>query len=131
MIIVLDASGAVEIALGRENAPRFMDYLKKTDVILAPDIYVSEITNVFWKYSQFSQFTDEICLKGIEFCINLIDDFLDSKNLWREAYYESVKNNSSTYDMFYLVAARRNYGRIVSMDKRLNMLAEKENLLIG
>lgn len=130
MIIVLDASGAVEIALGRENASRFMDYLKKADIILAPDTYVSEVTNVFWKYCQFSQFTDEICLRGIEFCLNLIDDFTDSKDLWREAYFEGVKNGCSTYDMFYLVTARRNYGLIASLDKKLNMLAEKENLII-
>ncbi|MFA6009206.1 MAG: type II toxin-antitoxin system VapC family toxin [Desulfobacteraceae bacterium] len=131
MIIVLDASGAVEIALGRENSILFMNHLKNADVILAPDTYVSEITNIFWKYSKFSQFSDEICLKGIDFCINLIDDFIDSKDLWREAYFESVKNDSSTYDMFYLVAARRNYGLIISMDKKLNKLAEKEHLKMG
>lgn len=128
MIIVLDASGAVEIALQKENSTRFMNYLKKADVILAPDIYVSEVTNVFWKYRKFAQFTDEICLKGIEFCINLIDDFIDPKDLWREAYFEGVSNENSTYDMFYLVTARRNYGLIISMDKKLNTLAEKENL---
>ncbi len=130
MIIVLDASGAIEIALERENSTRFMNYLKNASVILAPDIYISEVTNVFWKYSRFAQFTDEICLKGIDFCIDLIDDFIDSRDLWREAYFEGVRNKSSPYDMFYLVTARRNYGLIISMDKKLNLLAEKENLLI-
>ena len=130
MIIVLDASGAVEIALEKENARYFMDILKKADVILAPDTFVSEITNVFWKYRKFAPFTDDICLKGIEFCVNLIDDFLPSKDIWRESYHEGVKNNCSTYDMFYLVTARRNSGLIMSMDRKLNTLAEKEKLKI-
>lgn len=72
------------------------------------------------------QFTDDACIKGIEFCLNLIDDFIDSKELWREAYSEGVRNQSSTYDMFYLISARRNSGVLLSMDKKLNLLAKKE-----
>jgi len=32
--------------------------------------------------------------------------------------------------MFYLVAARRNSGALISMDKKLNAIAEKEGLKI-
>ena len=32
--------------------------------------------------------------------------------------------------MFYLVAARRNAAKIVSMDKKLNALAEREGMRI-
>ncbi len=126
MTVILDASGAVEIALGNKNATLFLSHLKKADIIIAPDIFVSEVTNVFWKYRKFSQFTDDACIKGIEFCLNLIDDFIDSKELWREAYSEGVRNKSSTYDMFYLISARRNSGVLLSMDKKLNLLAKKE-----
>ncbi len=128
MIIVLDASGAVEIALGNAHAQQFLQFLKKADVVLSPDIFVSEVTNVFWKYRQLGHLTDEVCLHGIEFCVHLIDDFVDSRELWREAYFEGVKNQTATYDMFYLIAARRNAGKIVSLDKKLNALAEKEEL---
>ncbi len=130
MIVVLDASGAVEIALEKEKSKYFLEILKNTDLIISPDTFVSEVTNVFWKYKKFQQFTDEICMKGIEFCVNLIDDFIPSKDLWRESYFEGVKNSSSTYDMFYLVTAKRNFGKIVSMDKKLNEIAGKEGLRI-
>lgn len=130
MTVVLDASGAVEIALERSSSKKFKEILQRADVIIAPDTFVSEVTNFFWKYRKFSNFSDETCLNGIEFCINLIDDFIDSRELWREAYSEGMRNKSSTYDMFYLVTARRNSGGLVSMDKKLNSIAEKEGLKI-
>jgi predicted nucleic acid-binding protein len=130
MTIVLDTSGAVEIALENEKASEFLAVLQKADIIIAPDIYVSEVTNVFWKYRSFSQFTDDACLKGIEFCVNLVDDFIDSKEIWREAYLEGTKRATSTYDMFYLVVARRNAGLIISMDTKLNLIAKKEGLKV-
>jgi len=130
MTVVLDASGAVEIALKNLRSEDFKEILQKADVILAPDTFISEVTNVFWKYRKFSNFSDEICLSGIEFCINLIDDFISSKELWRESYSEGIKNLSSTYDMFYLITARRNSGFLISMDKKLNVIAEKEGLKI-
>ena len=130
MTVVLDASGAVEIALKNLRSEDFKEKLQKADVILAPDTFISEVTNVFWKYRKFSNFSDDICLSGIEFCINLIDDFVSSKELWRESYSEGIKNQSSTYDMFYLITARRNSGFLISMDKKLNTIAEKEGLKI-
>lgn len=130
MTVVLDASAALEIALANGNASVFLDFLKKADVIISPDTFISEVTNVFWKYRKFSQFSDESCLKGIEFCISLVDDFINSRELWREAYSEGMMNQSSTYDMFYLVAARRNSGKIISMDKKLNSIAERAGLRI-
>ena len=128
MTVVLDASGAVEIALKNQHSRKFTELLQKADVIIAPDTFVSEVTNVFWKYRKFSNFSDESCLNGIEFCVNLIDDFIDSRELWRESYSEGIKNQTSTYDMFYLVTARRSSAAILSMDKRLNAIAEKEGL---
>ena len=130
MTVVLDASGAVEIALKNLRSEDFKEILLKADVILAPDTYISEVTNVFWKYRKFSNFSDEICLSGIEFCINLIDNFIASKELWRESYSEGIKNQSSTYDMFYLITARRNSGFLISTDKKLNTIADKEGLKI-
>jgi predicted nucleic acid-binding protein len=128
LTVVLDASGAMEIALGNARSQEFKDALQRADVILAPDTFVSEIANAFWKYRKFANFPDVSCLKGIEFCISLIDDLVDAKQLWREAYFESSKSQSPTYDIFYLVTARRNSGVLISMDKKLNEIAEREGL---
>ena len=128
MIIVLDASGALEIALEKGKAKTFLGFIQEADIVISPDTFISEVTNAFWKYRRFSQFSDDICLIGIEFCINLIDDFLKSNDLWREAYHEGIKNKCSTYDMFYLVSARRNSAMLLSMDKTLNTIANKSGI---
>ncbi len=53
MIIVLDASAAIEIALKREFSNQFRELLRNSDLVLAPDTFPSEITNIFWKYASF------------------------------------------------------------------------------
>jgi predicted nucleic acid-binding protein len=125
MRVVLDASAAVEIALKKEKSLNFQNQIKKASIVIAPDAFVSEVTSVFWKYKKFQQFTDQVCLRGIEFCLNLVDVFIDSKELWREAYLEGVKNSTSTYDMFYLVAARRNSAKLLTCDKKLTETASR------
>ena len=49
MTVVVDASAAVEIALASEISQRFREVLNDADVVLAPDTFPWEITNVFWK----------------------------------------------------------------------------------
>ncbi len=53
MIVVLDASAAIKIVFQQSSIKTLSEYLKKTDWVIAPDIFISEITNVFWKYHQF------------------------------------------------------------------------------
>jgi predicted nucleic acid-binding protein len=47
--VVLDASAAIEIALGRSQAARLAGILAEADVVLAPELYVSEVVNTIWK----------------------------------------------------------------------------------
>ena len=49
MIVVLDASAAIEIILQLDQARLFEKTLSDSELVLAPDTYPSEITNVFWK----------------------------------------------------------------------------------
>ena len=48
MIIVLDTSAAVEIVLKRERAISLGKNVVQADWIIAPTLFISEITNVFW-----------------------------------------------------------------------------------
>jgi predicted nucleic acid-binding protein len=128
MISILDASAAVEIALGKDEAPVFNRMLIKSEIVLAPDLFVSEITNVFWKYRKFTGISDSQCIEGIEFCINLIDDYVETKELFREVFSQSVSVNHSVYDVFYLVIARRHSARLLTCDRKLKNLAERLNI---
>jgi predicted nucleic acid-binding protein len=67
----------------------------------------------------------EICEKGIIYCLDLVDDYLETKNLCIEVFSESIKNNHSVYDLYYLVLARRNGASVLSRDKKLKALAKE------
>ena len=81
MIVVVDASAAVEIALAKPSANRFREELLDAALTLAPDTYASEITNVFWKSRAHSGLPEQACLKGIEFCLGVVDEYIPSVQL--------------------------------------------------
>lgn len=119
MIVVCDASAALEIALDRNDAERYKDVLKKADIVLVPDIYPSEISNALWKYVTIAGQEIEKCEKALDFCLGLYDDIIETRNLCREAFSESIRHKHPVYDIFYLVIARRNNAALVSKDKKL------------
>jgi predicted nucleic acid-binding protein len=130
MIIVLDASAAIEIVLEKESADHFRESLKKSDLVLAPDTFPSEITNVFWKYASFSNMSKEACDKGIDYCLDLIDDYIETKELCREVFSESINEDHPVYDLFYLILARRYNATLVSKDKKMKKIAKKMKINI-
>jgi predicted nucleic acid-binding protein len=125
MIIVIDASAAVEIALNRELSNKFRELLRQSDLVIAPDTFPSEITNVFWKYAAYSEMPIEKCEKGIDYCIDLVDDYIETRTLCREVFSESNKNDHSAYDLFYLIVARRHNASILSRDKKMKRIAKE------
>lgn len=125
MISIVDASAAVEIALEKDQAIKFKKALAMSEMVLAPDLFISEVTNVFWKYRTLTDISDSQCIEGIQFCIELVDDYINTRDLWREVYSQSVAEKHSVYDVFYLIIARRNSAQLVSCDQKLNRLAAK------
>ena len=125
MIIVLDASAAIEIALNKESGKLFQEILLESDLVIAPDTFPSEITNVFWKYAFHSNMEKEKCEKGIDYCLDLIDDYIDTKSICREVFFESINNEHSSYDIFYLIVARRHNATIITKDKKMIKIANQ------
>ena len=122
MIVVLDASGAAEIALNRPKAPRFREVLSDADLVLAPDIFVTEITNVFWKYVRFSGLSASEATQAVDFSIGLVDSFAEARLLWREALAEAVRLSHPVYDLCYAITARRNGAFLMTCDGKLGAL---------
>jgi predicted nucleic acid-binding protein len=123
MIIVVDASAAIEMALNLESADLFRSVIERADIVIAPDTYPSEICNVFWKYRTYNDLDSIKCEKGIDYCIDLIDDYIETKFLCREVFGESIKNNHPVYDVFYLVLARRHNAMLITKDKKMTKIA--------
>ena len=122
MTVVLDASAAMDVALYGE-ASRFAAWIQDASVVLAPDLFVAEITNAFWKYRQFNGVDDETCSAGIEVCLSMVDGFVESGQLHHEVFHEAARQQHSAYDVFYLVCARRNGATLLTRDRKLRAVA--------
>ena len=92
-------------------------------LVLAPDTYASEITNVFWKYHVYSGLPGQACLAGIEFCLAVVDEYISSVQLCRETFFEASKTEHPVYNMLYLIVARRHHAGLLTKDKKLAELA--------
>jgi predicted nucleic acid-binding protein len=125
MIAVVDVSGAIQIILQKEKSSKFKEIIKRASTRLAPDLFISELTNTFWKYYTAKLITFEDCNQYIEDGINLIDTFMDSRDYWKEAFGEGAKNGHSIYDMYYAIIARRNNGILVTNDTDLAKICKK------
>ena len=125
MIIILDTSAAIDILLGKGNFENYQNLIEKADTVIAPEIYISEITNVAWKYNKIADFTHEESLSLAEDGINLIDQFVAVKDLWKESLREAINNDHPVYDCLYVVCARRNDGILLSRDKKLKKICEE------
>ncbi|MCL1928405.1 MAG: type II toxin-antitoxin system VapC family toxin [Treponema sp.] len=128
MIVVIDVSGVVEILLHKEKAAKFNKTLQGATLRVAPNLYISELTNVFWKYNTAKMRTKDECIKYIKKGIGLIDRFIDSKEIWEEALSEGINNRHSIYDMLYMVTARRNNGVLITNDSELAAICKKNRV---
>ena len=125
MIIVLDVSASIEILFQREKADKFKGVYNQGHWIIAPDLFIAEITNVLWKYYRAGLISHMDCLQYVQDGIDMIDDFPDAKALWKEALAEGIKNNHSIYDMYHAVLARRNDATLITNDGALAKVCEK------
>jgi predicted nucleic acid-binding protein len=125
MITVLDVSAAVQIVLRKEKIKHFKKYYEKSNWVIAPELFIPEITNVLFKYYKANIFNHDECRQFVSDGIALVDAFFESKDLWTEVLGESIKYNHSAYDLFYMVLARRNNAILLSNDRDLIKLCNK------
>lgn len=123
MILVLGVSAAVELLLNKDRAARYREAASAADWVIAPDLYVSETANTFWKYHRAGALPLADCLQLAEDGISLIDTFVPAHELWREALAEAARHGHSVYDLVYLTLARRHAGTLVTRDGQMAALA--------
>lgn len=130
MIAVLDVSAAIEILFLKEKKELFTRKYQEASWVIAPDLYVAEISNVLWKYHKAQILGHQDCVQLVEDGINMIDDFTDGKELWKEALAEGIKNSHSIYNMYYSVLARRNDATLITNDSSLANICRELNIEI-
>jgi predicted nucleic acid-binding protein len=130
MITVIDASGAVELIFRKEKYNMFKKIIDASSIILSPDFYITELTNTLWKYHKAKIKNKVDCFALIKDGIELVNVYIDSKEIWEEAFSEGIVNNHSVYDMFYMVTARRNSGTLLTNDSTLAAICRKNHVQV-
>ncbi|MFW6308638.1 MAG: type II toxin-antitoxin system VapC family toxin [bacterium] len=125
MIITLDVSAAVEFIMGRKNQLFIKSKLEKADWIIAPTLFIYEASNVMWKYHSIKNYPQDKLLRKLRQILNIIDQFVEPKNIYEEAISVSFKINHPVYDAMYLVTSRRKNAKLLTMDNRLIKAASK------
>ncbi|RMF68862.1 MAG: PIN domain nuclease, partial [Calditrichaeota bacterium] len=103
MTHVLDASAAIGIVLERPQAAFCADILAEADWVIAPDLFVPEVANAFWKYHHFENLPLDVCEEMLELTIALSDDFVESSGMYKEAFALACSTHHPVYDTLYLV----------------------------
>lgn len=128
MIIVLDTCAGVEISLGRGQAEKFKNWLNTADWVIAPDLYIAETANVYWKYHQFSELPLDIGEERLEDTLAMVDNYIPSLELYRAAWSFSVQAHCAVYDALFLVLARRENAHLLTADKLMMKMANKYSI---
>ncbi len=128
MICVLDASAAIEVFLRKSHTKEMLDALDSASLVVAPELYCAEVTNVFWKLFRANLLSRAECEDGINTCLDLVDDLIPLSELAQEVFAASIMYNMTAYDMLYAVTARRYNARLLTMDKKLKDAGKKMNI---
>lgn len=131
MKVVLDASAAIEVVLGRGQAERLAAVLEEADVVLAPELFIPEVVNTIWKYHRFERLGLDACDRAMEAALSLVDALVSSKETYGEAFLLARTARRPVYDMFYLALARREDAVFLTLDKALRKEAEHQGVRVA
>ena len=126
MIVVLDASAGIEIALSRIDAMKYETIITNASKVISSDLYKAEVANVLWKYHKSGLLNKNEVTQRLHYCTELVDEFIDIDEKNEEALNEGIRIDHSIYDLLYLTLARRNGAILLTQDKKLKNIA-KEN----
>ena len=115
---------ACELVLGRARSGDMAQYIRNAQEVLVPELFVAEIANVLWKYVKAKELdlsTSQFCLEN---ALKICDRIVDTAPLIEEALMTSCLAKHPVYDSIYLVLARRNGARLLTLDRRLITLAQ-------
>jgi len=121
-MIVLDASAATEIVMRSDEGVALENLIDNAEKVVTCDLYHAEMTNVMRRSYHAKKFNNEEAQSRLYEAMALIDDFYPLDDLQFEVLRESIRLQHSSYDIFYLVLARRINATLVTTDKRLSQL---------
>lgn len=127
-MIVIDANAAIAIALGTVYGEGLKQLRLEDERIAAPSLLCAEVSHAMMKYVRGGYLTAAEALDCGRDAISLVDDMRDDEDLWAEVLTESVRLEHSSYDLFYLVLARREGATLFTVDRKLQDLCARNGV---
>lgn len=127
MKIVLDASAAIRVILDHDSD--MLSILLKTPFVLAPDLYIAELGNVFVNYHRIKKLNFDLCMEHFTNGVNLITQWIDHRYLQAETFELCKPNVISYYDALYLNIAVTQNAKLLTADKKLAKIAKQFNCM--
>ena len=106
-MIVMDANAALAIAMGLDVGDALSLLQEEDEEIIAPSLFTSEVSHALVKYVKGGYMETREAVACGRDALLLIDRFVDDAGIWIEATTESIRLGHSSYDMFYMLLARR------------------------
>jgi predicted nucleic acid-binding protein len=131
MIVVVDSNAAMEVVLKREKGLRFRQIIESAEKTISSEFFRIEAANVISKYYKGNYIKKDDCHTLLALSENLIDEFIPISENNLEALNESIRLNYSAYDMLYLTLARRTGAVLMTLDRPLGTIAEKEGIEVS
>ena len=118
-MIVVDVNIIVNLFIEGEHTTAASDLYKQDDQWCCPDIWLHEMTNVMSTYVKHGGVSQK---KAAQILNNALAYFLDTtfSISVTDVLNCSLKYNISAYDAEYIVLAKSNKTRLVTVDKKLN-----------
>lgn len=123
-MIVVDANVAIKWIVEQPHYEHAREIVAKGTFLMAPGMFVSEVTSTLWSYTRNRTITVDQAQNGLALILGQISLFEQDASLAEEALTKGSELNYAPYDCFYLVLAVRRAVPFVTADKRfINRIA--------
>ncbi|QVV68754.1 type II toxin-antitoxin system VapC family toxin [Synechococcus sp. LA31] len=121
--LVLDASAVVRIIEGSPQAAAFQQAVLDAELVLAPELMLTEVSNALWRLQRAGQLQAESLQQCLSRAAALVDHIEPDRHLQVEALALACHLDHPVYDCLYLALARREAAILLTADQRLQRLA--------
>ena len=123
--LVLDASAVVRIIEGAEQSASFQEAVLNADLVLAPELMLTEVANALWRLQRAGQLAADGLQQRLSRATELVDVIEPDRHLQVEALALACHLDHPVYDCLYLALARREAAVLLTADQRLQQLAAR------
>jgi predicted nucleic acid-binding protein len=125
-LYVVDASVVVKWLIPEEHSAEAVRLLEEHELI-APDLVLPEVGNIFWKMQRRGEMDPEEALSALETLTPPPFVMHPSEKLLPSAYLLAAHHDRTVYDSLYLALAVASETRMVTADRKLvNALTRTE-----